>query len=225
MREWLSYSLQDILMFSPRVYYRLIEQYNSDLWPTGVLAFGAGGAILLGILRPGGVASRICLAILGLVWAWVGWAFLWGRFATINWPMLYVAPAFAVEALLLAGLGVTGTIAQAPRRNLPASIIFAAALLYPLLAPLTGRTWASAEVFGLMPDPTVIGTLALLAAAVGRWRWVLMIVPALWCVISTLTLWTMGAAEFFVPAAGALTAIGIGLAPRRSGPDRASPPL
>jgi hypothetical protein len=212
MREWLSYSLQDILMFSPRVYYRLIEQYNADLWPAGVLAFGAGGAILLGMLRPGDVASRICLAILGLAWAWVGWAFLWGRFATINWPMLYVAPAFALEALLLAGLGVTGAIALAPRRNLPASIIFAAALLYPLLAPLTGRTWGSAQVFGLMPDPTVIATMALLAASAGPWRWALMAAPALWCVISTLTLWTMGAAEFFVPATAAVITIGIGLA-------------
>jgi hypothetical protein len=217
MREWLSYSLQDILMFSPRVYYRLIEQYNADLWPAGFLAFGAGGAILLRMLRPSDVASRICFVILGLAWAWTGWAFLWGRFAAINWPMLYVAPAFALEALLLAGLGIAGTITLAPRRNLPALIVFAAALLYPLVARLTGRDWASAEVFGLMPDPTVIATLALLAASAGPWRWVLMVVPALWCVISSLTLWTMGAAEFFVPAAAVVITIGIGLAPDRSG--------
>jgi hypothetical protein len=63
-----------------------------------------------------------------------------------------------------------------------------------------------------MPDPTAIATLAFLAMAAGRVRWLLMIIPALWCAISSITLWTMGSADYFIPLGGALVAIVIGLA-------------
>lgn len=95
-------------------------------------------------------------------------------------------------------------------------VLFAAALgFYPLIAPMMGRQWLAGEVFGIAPDPTAIATLALLALAQRRARWAAMIIPALWCAISTMTLWTMGAANFFLPLAGALAAIGTALARAR----------
>ncbi|MDX1126883.1 hypothetical protein GOL24_21650 [Sinorhizobium medicae] len=33
MAEWATYTLADFLMFSPRVYFRLVERYNQGLWP------------------------------------------------------------------------------------------------------------------------------------------------------------------------------------------------
>ena len=57
---------------------------------------------------------------------------------------------------------------------------------YPLLAPLSGRPWAGAELFGLAPDPTVALTLAALLLWRSRpWLW---IVPLLWCAVSSATL-------------------------------------
>jgi len=35
----------------------------------------------------------------------IAWAFLWNRYATINWAAPYAVPAFAVQALLLAWFG------------------------------------------------------------------------------------------------------------------------
>jgi hypothetical protein len=61
-----------------------------------------------------------------------------------------------------------------------------ALLVYPLLAPLGGRAWAGAELFGLAPDPTVALTLA--ALVLWRSRWPLWILPLLWCALSTATL-------------------------------------
>jgi hypothetical protein len=61
-----------------------------------------------------------------------------------------------------------------------------------LLAPLQGRGWASSEVFGIAPDPTAIATLGLLLLARGRLLPLLLPIPVLWCLLSGVTLRTMG---------------------------------
>ena len=107
-------------------------------------------------------------------------------------------------------------LAYAQRGNLLDDVgraLLAGALIgYPLLAPLMGRPWFAAEIFGIAPDPTAVGTLAVLALADGRMRWLLLLVPCLWCAISGATLWTMGAGGFFVPPLSALIAVGSALA-------------
>jgi hypothetical protein len=72
-------------------------------------------------------------------------------------------------------------------------LILAFALaVQPLLAPLQGRGWATSEVFGITPDPTAIATLGLLLLARGRLLPLLLPIPLLWCLLSGITLWTMG---------------------------------
>jgi hypothetical protein len=83
-------------------------------------------------------------------------------------------------------------------------LVYALAI-HPLIAPLSGRPWTQAEIFGLAPDPTVIATLGVLVAA-ARPNWLLLILPLLWCIISGLTLWTMESPEApLVPLAAAVT--------------------
>ena len=36
--DWLSYSLQDFVMFGPQVFLRLFVRINQDLWPWQLLA-------------------------------------------------------------------------------------------------------------------------------------------------------------------------------------------
>src|SRR5690554_1401410 len=72
--EYLTYRPKDLLMFSERVYYRMFEQYNQDIWPAQLLALGFGLLILFLILRPGLASGRVISAILGVIWLWVGWA-------------------------------------------------------------------------------------------------------------------------------------------------------
>ena len=85
---------------------------------------------------------------------------------------------------------------------------------YPFVASLTGRHPLSAEIFGLAPDPTALATLALFALADGRGRWPLLMLPLIWCLVSDLTLWTMGAGDFFVAPACALIAVAIAVRTR-----------
>src|SRR5206468_7599140 len=102
------------------------------------------------------------------------------------------AAVFAFEALLLAGLGIfAGRIACSPPYG--SGFWFVTALLaicvvgYPLLAPLAGRPWTTAETFGVTPDPTAIGAVAALVLVRRRIRWLLLIVPLLWCAVAAAT--------------------------------------
>jgi len=216
MSEWWTYTLSDFLLFSPRVYYRLFELHNNALWPAQPVTLALGFAILLMLLRPVRARERIVPVLLGVLWLWIAWAFFWYRYATINWASVYVAPVFALEGLLLIGIGLARgglAFASGGAFSRAAGIgLFALALAgYPLIAPAMGRPWSAAEVFGIAPDPTSIATLAVLALAQSRVQWALMVIPGLWCVVTGATLWTMESGEFLAAPLGALAAVGIAL--------------
>jgi len=101
MSEWWTYRAEDFLLFSPRVYWRLFELHNAALWPLHLLTLAAGLIVILLIARRPGGGTRWPALILAVLWIFVGWSFLWNRYATINWAAAYLAPAFAVEGILL----------------------------------------------------------------------------------------------------------------------------
>jgi Family of unknown function (DUF6064) len=218
MSEWWTYTLSDFLLFSPRVYYRLFDLHNRALWPAQLLTAVLGLAILFMLLRPVRARERLIPVLLGTLWIWVAWSFLAERYATINWAAVYVAPAFALEGLLLVWVGARGHLAFArisqPRDFAGVGLFVLALAGYPLVAGAMGQPWSAGEVFGIAPDPTAVATLAVLALADGRARWWLMIIPLLWCAITGATLWTMESAESFVAPLFAVAAIVVALLPR-----------
>ncbi len=217
MSEWWTYELSDFLLFSHRVYVRLFELHNAAVWPAQIATLLLGTSIVYAVLRPGRVADRIVPLGLGAVWIWIAWTFFVQHYATINWAAPYVAPIFALQGVALAALA-TGPGLRLPGRNERSASVYAALILlgfsliaYPMLAPAMGRPLAAAEVFGIAPDPTATGTLAALALRQGRLRWPLMMVPALWSVITGLTLWTLGTVEFLVAPTCAIAACAIAM--------------
>ena len=220
MSEWWSYSLEDFLLFSPRVYWRMFELHNHSVWPMQYIAMLLGLAILISLLKPRPWSDQVIAAGLALAWAWVAWSFLWMRYATINWAILYVAPAFAIEAVLLVLVGAGGGLAFELDRRVAAGIglaLFLCALtLHPLTPLLDGRSLRGAELFAIAPDPTAIATLGLLSLASRPTAAWLCIVPAAWCLASWATLRTMGSALGIIPVAAVCLA-GIAWAIRLSG--------
>lgn len=221
MSEWWKYAPSDFLLFSPRVYYRLFELNNEALWPLQLLIAALAVAILYIVTVRVRVGERFIPICLGVIWLWVGWSFLWERYATINWAIVYVLPLFVLEALLLIAIGLLGRGLTRPTSHMTVRISLYGLLLfslfgYPLIAPLMGRDWASAEIFGISPDPTAVATLVMLALGQGRVRAVAMIIPATWCVITGVTLWTMEAGDFFVAPLCAFAAISLAVARRLS---------
>jgi hypothetical protein len=212
MSEWWTYRLSDFLMFAPRTYNRLFELYNSEIWPLQIVTIAAGFAALWLVWR--GVYGRIVAAVLAAAWIFVAWAYHWERYATINTAAPYYAVGFAVEGLLLAWCGIRRdslrfNLQPAPIRRIGRALLAAGVVLYPLLAPLLGRAWTQAEIFGIAPDATAVATIGALLLAEGHIA-ALLALPLLWCAISALTLWTMAAPEAPVAASalvlGAATA-------------------
>ncbi|WP_087004878.1 DUF6064 family protein [Rhizobium sullae] len=211
MPEWWTYSLEDFLLFSPRVYWRMFELQNAALWPLQALTVGLGFAAIALAVRQPYASGRFVALVLAILWAFVGWSFLWNRYTTINWAAAYVAPVFAVEAVLLLAVGTLLNGLVFDRRG-PAGwmgyVLLAFALAgQPLLAPLQGRVWASSEFFGIAPDPTAIGTLGFLLLARGKTLSLLLPIPLLWCFLSGITLWSMGAPEAWAAFAAVMLAL------------------
>jgi Family of unknown function (DUF6064) len=221
MSEWWTYRLRDFLLFSPRTYYRLFEIYNAAIWPAQIVALALGLAVIL-LLRRGaaGGRARAVAAILAGCWLFVAIAFHAKRYATINTTGIHIAVAFALEAALLAGIGAIGGRLEferphdlAPRTGF-AILLFALAVA-PLTGPLLGRTFRAIELFGVAPDPTAVGTLGVLLLARLRRRWLLMVVPVVWCAVAGLTLFAMKAPDFWVAPSAAVVAVVLAARHRR----------
>jgi hypothetical protein len=211
MSEWWTYTLSDFLMFSPRTYFRTIELYNLAIWPAQLAGVAVGCGIFAVLVGWHGGHLRIVSALLAVTWLWIAWAFHWQRYAQINWAASWFAGAFSLQALLLAVAAVWlpsyNAFAGTRERSIAALVIAFVMLGYPLLAPLTGRPWTTAETFGVTADPTAIVTVAVAAVVRGRYRVVLLVIPVLWCLIAAATLWTMSAPEWGLLLASTVVAL------------------
>lgn len=212
MTEWLDYTPRDFLLFSPDTYYRLFALHNEAVWPLHLYIVALVVAILVLSQRGSVGAGRVIAAILSAVWLWVAWSFHYERFATIHLGAPWYAAAFALEGfLLLVTAFFSRRLIVSPDRNAPQligySLFLFAIFIQPLGSLLLGRDFQQSELFGLVPDPTAVGTLGLLLAS-DRKHWLLMIIPLLWCAVSGVTLWTMQSPEWFVmPAAGMIAVV------------------
>ena len=213
MATWWTYRLGDFLLFSPRVYWRLIERHNQAVWPLQFLTLATGVFIWFALTRRRPWLNRGAAALLAADWLYVAWSFLASRYATINWTVTYLVPFFVIEALLLLGLGALGgrlvprTAGSVPCR-IGLMLLLYAIVAHPLVALAAGRPWAAAEVFGIFPDPTAIATLGVvLNLRSGPGVTALLVIPAIWCLISFFTLLAMAAPSAWLP----LTAVGLTL--------------
>ncbi len=188
MSEWWTYRLSDFLMFEPETYFRLFELLNAALWPVAVLTMATGIGLVALSWRGG--SRTVITSGLAIVWLIVAYVFHYRRYATIMLAAKWFAMLFLVEGLTLAFWGWWTSNQSRGEPNRAGAAIAAIGLLgWPLIAPLMGRNWKGAELFGLAPDPTVVVTIGLLLATRAP-KW-LLVLPVLWCVITGATLWAM----------------------------------
>lgn len=196
MSEWWTYRLSDFLMFSPTAYWRLVERYSREAWPLHLLMLGVGLLLLWLAGTRSATAGRLVAGALAPIWLWVGWAFHHRAYAQINWAAEYAAIAFAVQAVLLVGLGVVHPRSAVPStrpelRRIGLALAAAGVLVYPWAGLLADRPWGQAEVFGLMPEPTALATLGLLLATDAARRAWLAVIPLVSLIVGWATLWQL----------------------------------
>jgi len=191
MNDWSSYTLQDFIPFTADIYFRLLERMGETFWPLHLLTLVLGLATVVLALKN---RSRLACLILAPVWAFVGFAFFIQRYAELNWAGGYMGFFFYAQAILLLLIALTGIGRDESSRKRPAAVIgtviaFAGLIGLPFIAPLTGGSWFQAEVFGIHADPTAMMTLGLALIMLRGWvLWLIAIIPALWLLISGLTL-------------------------------------
>ncbi len=224
MPEWWTYTPGDFLMYSPRVYARLLAGYQRDLWPAQAGALAVAVAVAALVRSRVEWRGRAVSAMLAAGWAFVAWAYFVERYATIDWAASWFAGAFAVQALLLLAVGTLGgALVPDPRagraaRGAQALLLFAL-FVQPALGAVLAGDVAMAALAGVLPDPTAVATLAFLLMVRGRARWMLLATPLLWCVASGVLAWARGSADALVTLGAAALALGLAAAQRRD-PER-----
>ena len=224
MSEWWTYGLRDLLLFSPRTYYRLFELHNQEWWPLPLFTFALGVAVFVLVRRGNERAGRALALVLAACWLWVAWvAWAWHaqRYAPINWAAEYYAWAWGAQAALLLAAAWRGRFAAKPvaclRRGFGMALLGVALAVHPLLAPLLGRSWPQGELFGMAPDPTALATLGVLLAINLRHAGWLFPIPVAWCLVSGATLWAMESPEFWIAPLLAAGSVLMQAWPRRPG--------
>ncbi len=225
MPEWWTYTISDFVHFSARAYYRVIERHNESGWPAHLLALGLGLAASAATLRAPARPARALCALVAVLWAGVAWTFFGRHFAAISWTAAIFAWLFAIEAALVAWIGaIRAGLSFSRRRRIAGgpglALLVIAVPGYPVLAPLVGRDWRQAEIFGVAADPTAIATLGHLLLA-DRLRWELLAVPILWGLISGVTLWGIGSPTAWVPPLASMFALTAALHATRRDPGQA----
>lgn len=229
--------LDRLVLYDPQVLRAVVGYYNEALWPAQIEALLLCLLAVALVLRPvallaarsvvpGGVADRVVGGILAAGWVVSGVAWLGDHYAAINWAGAYYRWAFLAEAALIAWfVGVRRGLrfGATPERGIDGPVVAGVALAlfaaigHPLLELALGLGWSQLQLAGLMPDPTMVLTLALLACARGhgharpsrRLIAVLAAIPVLWLILGGVWAWLLGAPERLVlPAAGL---VGLGL--------------
>jgi hypothetical protein len=215
--DWLSYSLQDFVMFGPQVFLRLFVRINQDLWPWQLLAAGVAIAIPLVLLRQKPGARRLAVGLMAIAWAASGYGFLVNYFGPINWPAAWFGWAFVLQGALLGAAvffgGAQGHTAS-PVRFVILWLIVVYAL--PWMAVAESGQWQALALYGVAPGITAAAGALLVAQISGAWRWLCLPLPVLWSLFSAAMFWVLQTWWLLVIPAATLLLVGVGfsLSPR-----------
>ena len=200
--DWLSYSLQDFVMFGPLVFLRLFSRINSDLWPWLLLAVLASLVIPFLLVRREQAWRRLGMALVAAGWIASGYGFLVGYFGPINWPASGFGWAFVGQGAVLLALVLAGGMDSRPVRAFPLIVLWLMAVAGLVWIPvLAGGGWQALAVFGV--GPWVTAAAASLAAALLKtpWRWLYLALPIVWSLFSAAMFWALNTPWFLVSAA------------------------
>ena len=173
--------------------------YNAAVWPAQAIALALAVAVLWLGVAPRRGSGRVIGALLTAGWLWCGLVFHLYHFADLDFMAPVYGWVFVAQAALLAWVSIGRGLDLKFRADTCGLAGLAVAVVavfgLPLISGVTGAGFASARVVGLAPGPTVLFTLGLLMLAEGRRRWLLMVIPLLWCAVAGLSASALGVVE------------------------------
>jgi hypothetical protein len=188
------------LPFDVEQFLDVFRAYNLAIWPTQVLLYAGGIALVLAALRGRAFTGRwIVPAGLAALWIWMGVVYQLGFFTRINPAARLFGAAFATQGALwliwarrTPGLGFRAR--GRARELIGGALIVYAFAVYPLLNLAFGHAYPAMPTFGV-PCPTTIATLGLLSWASPRPPWFIWLVPVSWALVGLSAAMTLGIRE------------------------------
>lgn len=197
-----SYRLEDLLLFSPDVYFQSIAFYNQSIWPMPILGLLMGLAFFWLLMTINQKRSMLAGFILMLGWAWSGAVYHLEFYQQINWMAFYFGWGFIAQSILIL-IWLTRNFAQTNHFNLPPTwqqrigLVFTGTSVFilPLIGLIDGPNIKAGLLFGLSPAPTILTTFGFaLITKLPLW---LLILPFGFTIIGILTAHTIGSAQLF----------------------------
>lgn len=188
MAEVFSYSLDDFLLFSSEVYWRLIQSHLNSLawWP---LAIEISSLLFLAISMKYRKQVFVSLFLI-LIWLTLAWFFYLEKYAEINTFSVFIGYACLLQVVMLL-LNICGSKKYSFSNNTHQHSLYLVALLmvitFPVISYFLFGFW-QAGIVAVMPIPTFLLTMVLLANYTRIWRFLLFVIPSLILLIELLTL-------------------------------------
>lgn len=202
------------LPFTVEQFFGVFTAYNAAIWPAQIVAYALGLVAVGALWLRATHAARLILAVLALMWLWIGVGYHWLFFSTINPAARVFAILFAVQSVLLAVValerpGVSIRLGRDFRSVAGFAFIGYALLFYPALGLRAGHGLIAGPMFGVAPCPATIFTIGLLLLMRGRAVAWLSVIPFLWSLIGLAAALQLGMFEdLALPVAGlALAAV------------------
>jgi hypothetical protein len=214
------------LPFTEDQFFGVLAAYNNAVWPMQGVLLAAAFAVVAAALKDTPARGIAISAALSLIWAWMAVAYHWEFFATIQpYAPLYTALFTAQSALLLwFGLRPAG-LRFNPRGDLfgfaGSFLVGYALVLHPILPMMFGRSYPAVATFGV-PGPTTIFTVGVLLWARPRAHGLLLVIPAVWSVLSLTTVVSFRIFEEAMLPASVLLAGGLAIWQNRRTPPAAA---
>ena len=198
----LDYTLDDLLLFTPEVYFRLISQYHQFYWPLQVAGLLLGVWLVWRTLFQRGRDMRLIVFGLAACWIFIGIAFHINKFNAVNWMAVWFGAGFILQALMLGLVGLQGPqliegVANGLSFFAVVGVLILGVVGYPVAGLLQGQAIDALPFFGIAGAPTLIVTLGVLVLLRDA-RWWLFLLPLLLLLVEGLTLYLLGSGEWIV---------------------------
>ena len=170
------------LPFTESQFLDAFAAYNHRWWAAAAILWAASALVVIRHARRH-AGARLIGVLLTIHWLWAGLVFQLAYFSRINPAARLFAALFVLQGLLFAWTAVRDTgldYRRAGRIRHAGSIgLCAYALLYPLLAAVSGLSWPRMPSFGV-PCPADLLTIGLLLSLPARRQRQLAVIPLVW---------------------------------------------
>ncbi|GJL99073.1 MAG: hypothetical protein DHS20C07_07530 [Methyloligella sp.] len=206
-----SYRLDDLLLFSPEVYFSSIAFYNQSIWPLPLLAIAISLLFFWLTLKLDPKKSIVAVFILALGWAWCGAIYHFKFYQQINWMAYYYGWVFIGQSVLMMGWllktwliipkqesashSETQIVQNSKwQQTVGKTLIGLSVFALPLVGLIDGPNIKASLLLGLSPAPTLLATFGLKLIS-EKTPWWLLIIPVSFSIVGLLTSHTIGSVQ------------------------------